>query len=99
MTTLHSKAPPRPSLRMRLREVTLGRLSVIFGISFGVCLVCFVILFLVAMHFFTATESEVPWLYPLFGLVIVIWLVSSLGLVTTAVVALLRRLTRGRAVQ
>jgi hypothetical protein len=99
MSVLRSEISSRRSLHARMREVTLGELSVVFGVTFVVCLLCFVVLFLLGMHFFTATASEVPWFYPLEMLVMAIWVLSALGWTTIRVVVLLRRLIGRRGLR
>jgi hypothetical protein len=82
-----------------VRGLTLRRVSIICVISFGISLLASFLLLFLGMRFFTAKDADMPWFWPLSELVSGILLVSVLGLVTTGVIALFRRFSRGRGVQ
>jgi len=82
-----------------LKKLTLGDWAALFGVVFVVSLMCSVAVFFLEMHYFTATESEVPWFYPLTRMVTLALMVGALGLITIGIVALLRRFTSHRSVR
>ena len=82
---------------LSLKRWHLGDWAALFGITLVVSVVCSVCVFLLGMHYFAAKDSDVPWFYPVAKLVSVATVTSALGLITTGIVALLRRFIAGRA--
>lgn len=93
---LSEMSDSRQNRSLSLKRWRLGDWAALFGIALVVSLVCSVCVFLLGMHYFTAKESDVPWFYPVASLVSLAAVTSALGLITTGVVALLRRFMTGR---
>jgi hypothetical protein len=79
-----------------VRTVTLGRISFICALTFGLSLAAIFAWMVLGMLLFSVRDSEVPWYYPVGVLLTVVTLASFVGLVSTGIIALLRRLGRGR---
>jgi hypothetical protein len=86
----------RQSRFLSLNRWQLGDWAALFGITLVVSVMCFVCMFLLGMHYFAAKESDVSWFYPVARLVSLAMVTSALGLITTGIVALLRRFMAGR---
>lgn len=85
--------PPRPIAAVR--ALTLPKVAFICAATLGVSLAASFVWFLVGMAMFTARGGD--WYYLVGELVTAVMLASVFGLVTTGIIALLRRCTRGHS--
>ena len=83
--------PQGPGPLERIAEaITLGRLILVSGTIFGITSVCLAALLIVGLVFFTANDSDVPWLFPLTTWVAGFWMVSTPIFAISGVVAVVQ---------